>query len=104
MAHQLHKYYRPYISDSEGSESETDTDTNTDDASVSSENSSRQPNYRQFASDLQLIKAAGPNFPTPKEQITLDRSDIMAYYETDASGVDIPKITSSKTLVTSIIM
>lgn len=102
MAHQLHKYYRPYISDSEESEvSETDTDT--DDESVS-QSSSRQPNYRQFASDLQLIKAAGPNFPTDKQQITLDRSEIMAYYETDASGVDIPKITSSKTLVTSIIM
>lgn len=95
---QPNRYYRPYISDSE--ESETDTDTDTDTSSISS----RQPNYRQFASDLQLIKAAGPNFPTNEEQIRLQRPETMASYESDASGVEIPKFQIRKTLVTSVIM
>ena len=91
------KYYRPYTSDSEDSGSDTSgSDTET-------ESVSDQPNYRKFASDLQLNSAAGPNLTT-EEQIVLEYPERMAPYHTDMSGVAIPKLKTERKDVTSVIM
>lgn len=104
-------YYRPYISDSE-SDTSSDTDT-----SLESTAGDIAPNYRQFASDLQLTKAAGADFPNSEVQITLQTDEYSSIYYPfkDISGVKYvssrdnatithPKTESSKTTVTSIIM
>jgi hypothetical protein len=93
------KYYRPYTSDSEDS----DSDTSGSDTASELDFVSDQPNYRRFASELQLNSAAGPNL-TPDEQIVLEYSEHMAPYHTDVSGVNIPKIKATKKDVTSVIM
>ena len=99
---QPNAYYRPYISDSEDSETDSGSESGSDSGSTTQNN---QPNYRKFASDLQLVKAGGPNFPTLADQVTFHRPDIMSLYEsTDISGVPLPKIKSQKKLITSVIM
>ena len=83
---------------------ESDTDDTGSTTSSWSSHSNNQPNYRQFASQLQLSKAAGPDFPTNAEQILFQNPKTMAPYVSDTSGVSIPKLTTTKTAVTSIIM
>jgi len=101
MATQQQGYYRPYTSDSESdSASESGSDTTEMVA----------PNYRQFATDLQLTKAAGPDLPTDREvldaKVYTSESPYDAYVPsaTDVSGITIPKTESAKTNITSIIM
>lgn len=104
-------YYRPYISDSEtDSAYDSDSSDMSDVSGTGTESSvSRpvgdQPDYRQFASNLQLLKAGGPNFPTDKEKLKYEDLVIAGPYPpADISGVTIPKTTSSRTTATSIIM
>ena len=59
------RYYRPYISDPE-SDSESDCSSST--SSTSSEPDSL-PNFKQFATNLQLVKTAGPTFSTISDQL-----------------------------------
>lgn len=64
-----------------------------------------QPDYRQFASNLQLLKAGGPNFPTDQEKLQYEELVIAGPYPLqDISGVTIPKTTSSRTTQASIVM
>jgi hypothetical protein len=100
MAQQPNKYYRPYLSDSD----ESDTDDTGSTTSSWSSGSDHQPNYRQFASQLQLSKAAGPDFPTNHDQILFQNPKSMDVYASDVSGIVFPDLISSKTPVTSIIM
>jgi len=92
-------YYRPYDS---GSESDSDSDS-----SLSSDNTSigptNQPNYRQFASDLQLAKAGGPDFPDIRSQLIYEdlRLNEAPY---DISNSPFPDIITTPDTVTSIIM
>ena len=94
-------YYRPYDSDSE---SESDA------SSISSVEMTQPPNYRQFASDLQLLKAAGPDMSTENVLVKSEEFVIASPYEkytppkTDLSGVEFPKTEASKTTITSVIM
>ena len=99
MAQQPNRYYRPYLSDSD----ESDTDDSDTQSSVSSM-SQDQPNYRQFASQLQLSRAAGPDLPTNQEQINFESPHAMEYYVPDTSGVAHLVLTSTKTPTTSMIM
>ena len=106
MAQPNNAYYRPYLSDSESdstsdSDSGSESDTSTGSSVIATGN---QPNYRQFASDLQLGKAAGPDLPAVPLQLqytnlgTIGPSPL-----TDPSG-DFPKTTPAKTTTTGIIM
>lgn len=104
-------YYRPYISDSEsdsgsGSDTESTDSWSTGTKSTISAPLNGGPDYRQFASDLQLQKTAGPNFTTDQEKLKYEDLGIAGPYtsEKDASGVAVPKTESSKETITSIIM
>ncbi len=104
-------YYRPYISDSEsdsgsGSDTESTDSWSTGTDSTVSAPTNRGPDYRQFASDLQLRNAAGPNFPTESDKLEYEDLGTAGPYPTqkDASGITVPKTESSKTTITSIVM
>ena len=100
MAQRPNSYYRPYLSDSE----ESDTDDTGSTTSSWTSGSDHQPNYRQFASQLQLSKAAGPDFPTNSEQLLFQNPKLMDLYVSDTSGIVFPALTSTKTPTTSVIM
>lgn len=101
MAQPNNTYYRPYLSDSD-SDSDSESGSESDTSSIIS--TGNQPNYRQFASDLQLAKAAGQDFPDTPLQIQY--TSLGTYGPsplTDPSG-DFPKIKSEKKTITGIVM
>jgi hypothetical protein len=102
MAQERQKnYYRPYNSDSESdSDSGSGSDSESDSGSLIV---SDQPNYRAFASELQLEKAGGSTLQ-PEEKILLEHNAMMAPFYTDMSGVNIPKIVTARKNVTNVIM
>ena len=109
MAYEPNRYYRPYMSDSDESDTDdTASTTGSTASSGSSQPSIQGPNYRQFATQLQLTKAAGPNFPVTQEQLVHHRSERVAPYMSDMSGADpdslLNKYTTKKTQNTSVIM
>ena len=106
MAQPNNRYYRPYLSDSESdssSDSESDTSTASSGSSVTTA-TGNQPNYRQFATDLQLGTAAGPDLPAVPLQLQYTSLGTIGLTPlVDPSG-DFPKTTAAKTTVTGIIM
>lgn len=124
------KYYAPYLSDSDtGYSSDTsDSSGGTDDSEVSEGSTGTEtsieaqalngPDYREFASALQLTQAAAPSFTeletvTNRKQgglnmapYTFARDNLDALYvKKDPSGADIEKtIDFAKQTITSIIM
>ncbi len=116
------KYYAPYLSDSDtGYSSDTSDTTNTSSESDASEvrgHALDAPNFRQFASGLQLTQAASPSFNTeetilnrriaglPMAPIDYQRESLTNLnVKKDPSGADIEKtIDFSKQTVTSIVM
>jgi hypothetical protein len=106
MAQPNNRYYRPYLSDSESdssSDSESDTSTASSGSSVTTA-TGNQPNYRQFATDLQLGTAAGPDLPAVSLQLQYTNQGFIGPTPiVDPSG-DFPKTTAAKTTITGIIM
>ena len=102
MAEPTTSYYRPYDS---GSEYDSDSSVSSDTTGTTRDTRplTNQPNYRQFASDLQLAKAAGPDFPDIRSQLIYEdpRFNEAPY---DISNSPFPDIITSPETVTSIVM
>ncbi len=123
------KYYAPYLSDSDTGYTSDTSDTSTSSSqsrsswSTGEETSVRgralnPPNFRQFASGLQLTQAASPSFSTEEKVLNRRVSGLQMspvdyqrekldnlYLKKDASGADIEKtIDFSKQTITSIVM
>jgi hypothetical protein len=113
MAQPQNKYYRPYFSDSEsgsdtnsdsGSDSGTDSGTDSGSDTNRTQRVANQPNYKQFATDLQLTKAGGPDLPALDTQLQYTSYGLIGPNPiVDPSG-NFPKVTTNKTTVTGIIM
>jgi len=85
-----------------GSESGSESDASTSSSVTNA--TGNQPNYRKFASDLQLSKAGGPDLPAVPLQLQYTNyGSIGPTPLADPSG-DFPKVTAAKTTVTGIIM
>ena len=84
------RYYRPYIS----SDTESDTESCTSDSSSSIDPDSL-PNFRQFATNLQLVKTAGPTFSTMTDQLSYHQRTIRpnALYSDYLKAFDPIKVT-----------
>ena len=123
------KYYAPYLSDSDTGYTSDTSDTSTSSSqsrsswSTGEETSVRgralsPPNFRQFASGLQLTQAAAPSFSTEEKVLNRRGGNLQMspvdyqrekldnlYVKKDASGADLEKtIDFSKQTITSIVM
>ena len=104
MAQPNNTYYRPYLSDSDtSSDSGSDSGSESPSSSVTTA-TGNQPNYRQFASDLQLGSAAGPDLPSVPLQLQYTGQGLIGPTPiVDPSG-GFPATKSAVTTVTGIIM
>lgn len=87
------KYYRPYIPSD--SESDTESDCSSSSSSSSSIDPESLPNFRQFATNLQLTKTGGPTFSTATEQLFYHQRTIHpnALYSDYSKAFDPIKVT-----------
>jgi hypothetical protein len=87
------RYYRPYISSD--SESESESDCSTSSSSASSIDPDSVPNFRQFATNLQLVKTGGPSFSTMSDQLFYHQRTIHpnALYSDYSKAFDPIKVT-----------
>ncbi len=123
------KYYAPYLSDSDTGYTSDTSDTSTSSSqsrsswSTGEETSVRghalnPPNFRQFASGLQLTQASSPSFTVEEKVLNRRGGNLQMspvdyqrekldnlYLKKDASGADLEKtIDFSKQTITSIVM